>query len=199
MLWVLSLQGWGDIAQFVLALSGVAALGGAYAQIRTSQATARRARVYDYADLLNGLELLRATAKHSEQWPKWTAADFKALPNIEQLEWMRLPNIVEEIAVLYKRGMLDRDVAAELLGVYVERLWKSSEKVIRELREAEQRPRIFIDWEQMQSDTWKRRGVGAPLGVDTSARGLAARPPSQVSRLRWLLSAEYRRSIRASR
>jgi hypothetical protein len=159
MLGVISLSGLGDLAQLILAASAIAALGGAWAQIHTSQATARRARVYDYADLLNGLDLLQATAKHQEQWPKWTATDFKALSDVEQLEWMRLPNIAEEIAVLYNSDMLDRDVAAKLLGVYVERLWKASERLVKELREAEQRPRIFIDWEQMQNDTWGRRGV----------------------------------------
>jgi len=195
MIGVLSLSGWGDIAQLVLALSGIAALVGAYAQIRTTQAGAHRARVYDYADLLNAREMLRATAKHTQQWPKWTAADFQALPDDEQLEWMRIPNIAEEIACLYNRDALDLDLAAELLGVWVERLWKASEDLVKELRGVEQRPRIFLDWERMQAATWKRRGALAPLGVRPSTHHRD--PPSKVNRLRWVLSAEYRRLIRS--
>ncbi len=94
--------------------------------------------------------------------------DINALTEREQAEQMRLPNMVEEIACLYSRNVLDRDLAAELLGVYVEKLWKASERLIGELRDAEQRPRIFIEWEAMQKDTWKRRGAPGPGGVPTS-------------------------------
>jgi hypothetical protein len=50
---VLSLDGWDDIAQFVIAIGGVGALIGVYLQLRLGHATSRRARVYDYADCFN--------------------------------------------------------------------------------------------------------------------------------------------------
>jgi hypothetical protein len=112
---------------------------------------------------------------------------------------MHLPNIIEEIAYLYNHGALDRNVAAELLGVYVERLWKTSESLVKEIRVAEQRPRVFIEWEQMQADTWKRRGVRGPLDL---AANPAEKPPKiigSLSRLKWLLSAEYRRDTSSDR
>jgi hypothetical protein len=67
---VLSLSGWAAIAQFVLALSGIAALIGAHAQVRIGRAAALRGRVYDYADALNQLEMLRASARYEEQLPQ---------------------------------------------------------------------------------------------------------------------------------
>lgn len=188
------MAGWADIAQYVFAITGVLAVGFAYVQIRSARAAARRARVYDYADAFNRMELLRASARHNERWPRWTVVSLTALTEVEQAEWMRLPNLIEEVAYLYNRKALDRDVAAELLGVYVEKLWKSSERLIHELRLTYERPRLFVDWERMQADTWKRRGVSAPLGVDPPA--LRPEPPSQVNILQWIFSAEYRRFIR---
>lgn len=161
----LSLAGWADIAQYVIAISAVVALAGAAAQLRISHHQARRERVFAYADLLNTLDNLRATAEHQERWSQWTATELNALTEGEQAEQMRLPNMVEEIACLYNRRVLDRDLAAELLGIYVEKLWKASERLIRELRDAEQRPRIFVEWEAMQAETWKRRGSPGPGGV----------------------------------
>jgi hypothetical protein len=59
----LSLDGWGDIAQFVIAIGGVSALAGAFGQLRLSRANARRGRVYEYADRFNDPDLLRASAR----------------------------------------------------------------------------------------------------------------------------------------
>lgn len=165
MLAVLSLNGWADIAQYVIAISAVVALVGAAAQLRISHNQARRERVYAYADALNQLDLLMATEKHRENWITWSAEDFKQLTDHQQAEQIRLPNLVEEIAYLYNQKVLDRRVAAELLGVYVEKLWIASKDLVEELRISEKRPRLFVDWEAMQNDTWKRRGAPGPGGI----------------------------------
>lgn len=185
---MLTMAGWADIAQYVFALTGAAALGFAWMQVRTSRAAARRNRVYEYADAFNQLDQLKAAAEHKKKWSVWTVADLEALTEVEVAEWMRLPNIVEDVAYLYNRKALDRDVAAELLGVFVERLWVATERLARELRKAEQRPKIFVEWEKMQQDTWARRGAPAPLGV-----GPSIEPRSEW---RWHFSAEYRRDYR---
>lgn len=184
----LTMAGWADIAQYVFALTGAAALGFAWMQVRTSRAAARRSRVYEYADAFNQLDLLKAAAEHKKKWSEWTVADLAALTEVEVAEWMRLPNIVEEVAYLYNHNALDQDVAAELLGVYVERLWVATERLAKELRKAEKRPKVFTDWEKMQHDTWKRRGAPAPLGV-----GPSIEPRSEW---KWHFSAEYRRDYR---
>ncbi len=63
----LSLDGWGDIAQFAIAIGGVGALIGVYLQLRLGHATSRRARVYDYADCFNKRDMLRASAEYVER------------------------------------------------------------------------------------------------------------------------------------
>jgi len=186
----LSMAGWADVAQYAFAITGMAALGFAYVEIRGARAAARRQRVYDYADTFNQLDMLRASARHRDQWPKWTHEEFDAVPIEARAEWMRLPNLIEEVAYLYNQKALDLDVASELLGVYIEKLWESSEGLVRELRASLENPRIFVDWERMQNDTWRRRGAPGPYGRPVSA------PPAELepfSRVRWIFSAEYRR------
>jgi hypothetical protein len=184
MLGMLNLHGVGDIAQIVLAAAGVAALIGAYVQIRVS----RRSRVYEYADSLNSLEIIHATAEHKAKWPTWTTADIAHLSEREQLECMRLPNFIEQIGHVYNRGVLDRGLAAELLGPYVERMWSVSWRLIGELRVSEKRPRIFTDWQRMQDETWRRRGAPGPMGMAPESVAI----DTEFHRLKYVFSAEYR-------
>ncbi len=113
---VLSLDGWGDIAQFVIAVGGVGALIGVYLQLRLGHATSRRARVYDYADCFNKREMLRASAEYVGYWESHTFADFDAMSLADQLEHLMMANLIEEVAFLYNRNLLDRNVAADILG-----------------------------------------------------------------------------------
>jgi len=190
------MDGWADVAQYTLALTGLVALIFAYVEVREGRNAARRARVYEYADAFNTIDLLLAGERHREQWPNWTLADLNDLPREERAQAQRLPNIVEEVAYLYNHDALDQDVAAELLGIYVEALWQASEHLVREIRQIERRPRVYIEWERMQNDTWRRRGAPGPLGVEPPDRP----PPNPAaSRLRLLLSAECRREVRTGR
>src|SRR6202035_6124642 len=122
----LSLDAWGDIAQFVIGIAGVLALLGAAAQLRSSRANARRARVYEYSDRFNQPEMIRLTARYTDYWEKHSYEDFRHLDRPIRAQWLVLPNFIEEVAALYNRNLLDRDVAAEVLGMYVEDLWASS-------------------------------------------------------------------------
>lgn len=191
-----TLQGWADFAQIILAGTAAAALIGAYAELRISRAASRRKRVFEYRDALNTPDLLQATGRHMTQWPQWTIDDFVALPPDEQLAWLRLPNIVEQFAFLYNRNMVDQRVAAEHLGVYGERLWKASEHLVRGLRTVEGRPRIFVEWERMQGDTWRRRGASGPMGIVAHEPPRFRPPTTALRRVRWVLSADYRRECR---
>ncbi|HEV3319988.1 MAG TPA: hypothetical protein VG053_09755 [Solirubrobacteraceae bacterium] len=153
----LSLNGWGDIAQFVIAIGGVLALVGAFAQLRLSRANARRGRVYEYADRFNDPKLLRAAAGYKEFWKSHTFTHFDSLDLADQLECLMLPNLIEEVAVLYNRNLLDRNLAAQLLGPYVEVLWQASTPLVSEVRQKENRPTIYAEWEEMRDDTPDRR------------------------------------------
>jgi hypothetical protein len=153
----LSLDAWGDIAQFVIAIAGVLALLGAAAQVRLSRVNARRARVYEYADRFNQRQMLRSSAAYMDAWENDFYESFKALDRADRLEWMMLPNLIEEVAFLYNRKLLDRNVAAEILGIYVERLWTVSIPLVSELRREKNRPSLFSEWEEMQRDTPARQ------------------------------------------
>lgn len=156
MIAVLSLDGWGDIAQFVIAIGGVGALIGVYLQLRLGHASARRGRVYEYADRFTDSKMLRASGEYVEYWESHTFSDFAALSIVEQLDRLMMPNLIEEVAFLYNRNLLDRNVAADLLGFYVERLWDVSSSLVGEVRRAENRATFYSEWEAMQEDTRAR-------------------------------------------
>jgi hypothetical protein len=155
----LTLAGLGDVAQAGIAVTGALAFLGAAWQISISRASAKRARVYEYADRFNQPEIIRASAHFAEYWKDHSYAGYKELELAKQMEWRMLPNIIEEVAYLYNRRLLDRNVAAELLGIYIERLWTVGKPLTDGLRE-ERRPDIYTEWEEMQEDTPRRQIKG---------------------------------------
>jgi hypothetical protein len=161
MIAVLSLDGWGDIAQFVIAVGGVGALIGVYLQLRLGHASGRRARVYEYADRFTDSKMLQASGEYVEYWEGHTFSDFAALSTVAQLDRLMMPNLIEEVAFLYNRNLLDRNVAADLLGFYVERLWDVSSPLVSEVRRAENRATFYSEWEEMQEDTRVRSAANA--------------------------------------
>jgi hypothetical protein len=153
----LSLDAWGDIAQLVLAITGGLALGGALVQLGITRSQARQARVYTYSDRFNQLEIIRLCARYTDFWETHSYEEYRALPRPERAEWLVLPNFLEEVAALYNRKLLDRDVAADVLGMYVEDLWTVSLPLVTGERIKRNDPTIFSEWEEMQRDTPSRQ------------------------------------------
>jgi hypothetical protein len=166
----LSLAGWGDIAQTVIAVSGVLALIGAAWQVSISRANAKRARVYEYADRFNEPEIIRASAHFTEYWRSHSYEEYKELELAQQMEWRMLPNIIEEVAFLYNRRLLDRGVAAEILGLYIEHLWVVCQPLKEGLRRDRNRPSVYCEWEEMQKDTPQRQLKGVRKAERRRAR-----------------------------
>ncbi|HUB36143.1 MAG TPA: hypothetical protein VL972_04910 [Solirubrobacteraceae bacterium] len=175
LLLALSLSAWGDIGLLVTAGAALVALVYAAIEVRISRTHARLKRVYDYADRFNRPKTLAAGAKYRDYWENHSAEDWENLPRAKRLELMMLPNLIEEVAFLYNRRLLDRAVAAELLGVYVEDLWSASSRQIQELRMRRNRPGLFSEWEEMQSDAPRRQLAGARASKRRRARSLLAR------------------------
>ncbi len=171
----LSLTGWADIAQLVIAIAGGLALGFAAVQVGISRTHARRARVYDYADRFNQPEILKAGAVYRDYWESHSHKDFKALDRAARLELLMLPNLIEEVAFLYNRKLLDRNVAAELLGVYVERLWVVSHPLVFDERRERNHPGLYSEWEEMQRDTPSRQLAGIRRAKRRRARRMLLR------------------------
>jgi len=165
----LSLHGWADIAQFVIAIAGALALIGAPAQVRHSRTNARRTRVYEYADRVNEAAILPASADFTTYWATHSYEDYKSLDLVQQLEGRMLPNLIEEIAFLYNRRLLDRNVAAEILGIYVERLWTVGLPLTLGLRQ-DRRPDVYAEWEEMKRDTPRRQRRGVRRAERRRAR-----------------------------
>jgi hypothetical protein len=69
---------------------------------------------------------------------------------------------------------MDRDLAAELMGTYVEKLWAAARPYVG-VRQAKHNPRLFVDWERMQNDTRVLRDEHA----DEVGRQEARRPYSE--------------------
>jgi hypothetical protein len=153
----LSLNAWGDVAQFGIAIAGICALVGAVIQIKVIQSHARRNRVYAYSDRFNQPEMIGLSARYTDYWEAHTYADYMTRDREGRSEWLVLANFIEEVAGLYNRKLLDRDVAAQVLGVYVEALWKCSLPFVTGARRERNDGWIFVDWEQMQADTLTRR------------------------------------------
>jgi hypothetical protein len=152
----LALDQWSDVAQCVIAVAAVLALIGAVVQIRSANRNARRVRAYEYADRFNRPEMRRSAGEWREYLEAHTYDDFKNLRWVERNERLLLANVIEEVAAMYHRRVVDRDVAAEAVGVYVEGLWEVSKTFIAEAR-SDKGPNIFCDWEAMVADTPARK------------------------------------------
>lgn len=153
----LSLDAWGNISQLVLAITGILALVGAFIQLKSTRSQSRQARVYTYSDRFNQLEIIRLCARYTDFWETNSYAEFRALPRPARAEWLVLPNFLEEVGALYNRKLLDRDVAADVLGMYVEDLWTVSLPLVTGERINRNDPAIFSEWEEMQRDTPSRQ------------------------------------------
>jgi hypothetical protein len=141
----------------VIAVAGVVALVGAIGQLIASRLNAKRERVYEYADRITERGMLRTASLYMDAWESATYEEFKALDREARTDWLMLPNLVEEIAFLYNRRLLARNVAAELLGMYVEDLWSVSVPLVVGLRQERNDPTVYSEWEDMQRDVPHRR------------------------------------------
>jgi hypothetical protein len=133
------------------------ALGVAGRQLRHSRANERRGRAYDYADCFNRREILRATAEYKLYWQEHTFAQFREEDPVRRVELNMVPNLMEEVASLYNRKLIDRLVAAQLIGVYAERLWEVSAPHVADRRTHNNDPHLYAEWEEMQRDTPTRQ------------------------------------------
>ncbi len=183
---VLSLNGWASIAQYVFTLTAGGALVAAVWQLKQNAAAAQRDRTHTYTDGVTSVESLDEWHRLKAYWRFHRYSDFQRLPQRTQIEMLRLPNLLDEVGAVYNGGGLDRDLAADLFGVYAAVLWEAAEPFIEEMRYKDGRPLYYKDWETMQDDSQRRL-----------ANPLAERPdPGGIAILRWVFSAKYRRENR---
>ncbi len=160
----LTLTQWSDIAQSVIAGAAIAALFGTIALVSITHRNARRARTYEYADRFNTAEMRKRAGEWREYLEANSYEDFKGRKWVERNDILLLANVIEEVAAMYNRGRLDRNVAAEAVGVYIEGLWEASKPFVIAAR-ADKRADLFWDWEAMAADT-----PGRKLKVDSKVQ-----------------------------
>jgi hypothetical protein len=153
----LSLQGLGSIAEVALAGIAVLALGGAAVQIHVTRSIARRSLAYAYADRFNDPSMIDRIIDFQEYWDQhdYAAWDKEARGTKQRL--VIVPNLIEEFAAAYNRGLLDRKIAAMYLGSTVDILWESGMALVRGSQESVN-PYAFVEWEEMLLDSNSRRG-----------------------------------------
>ncbi len=183
MLAVLSLGGWAAIAQYVFTGTAVGALFAAVWQLRQNANNAARDRAHAYVDRITSRGSLDEWQDIQEYWRFHSYTDFQRLPVRQQVAMLRLPNLIEEVGTVYNKDGLDRNLASELLGVYIEVLWESAEQFVRDMRSVDERTKAFDEWERMQIDTRARRADPSKERQD----------PGGPSIMKWIFSAGYRR------
>jgi hypothetical protein len=157
----LSLQQWGNIAQLAVAVVALIAFAGAVWQILSSNANAKRVRTYEYADHIGQQEMRHLAAAYRRYFEdeKHTYDDFLTLNRARRNDLLALPNLIEQAAGLYHRKLLNRDVAAELLGAYCEALWSAGESFLKSVQDKQGENRFWA-WEAMISDARLRQARG---------------------------------------
>lgn len=182
-----SAEEWIAIGTFVLAAASVLALGGAVAQILTTRSGARRDRAYDYADTFNRPEIIALTARTRAYWKGHGFEHFSKLTPARRAEMLIVPNLIEEMGAAYVRRLIDRDIAAQMVGPLAEDLWKLTADRLVKGAQAERRKErksaqpgsekwIYSEWKAMQEDTRSRR---------EASRGKTRRLHSRLERKRW--------------
>jgi hypothetical protein len=155
----LVLHTWGELGEAVLAVTAIIALGVAWFQLQAGNNTARRERVYAYQERVNAVEFRREAVRYRQYWETHSYEQYKdnaTTTRLERNELLILPNLMEEIAALYNRKLLDRNVAAETLGIYVDELWTASTHFIAGLR-ADHGDKAFCEWQEMVENSPQRK------------------------------------------
>jgi hypothetical protein len=147
----ISLSGIGDIAQVAIAAAAVFGLGGVVIQVWIGRRHLHQERVFEYSRRFNEPSFIKLTARHTDFWQAHTYAQWKTLDREDRAEWLIVANFIEEIATLYNRGLVNRSVAAQVFGSYVENLWNHSLPLIQGARSDRSDDWIFAEWEEMKN------------------------------------------------
>jgi hypothetical protein len=166
----LSLKEWSYAAQLIIAGAGALAVLGAAAQVITGRNQAKRERAFAYADRFNQLEIIAITAEYADFWKTRSYAEFIKLPPEHRSRLLVVPNLIEEMAMTYNANLLDRNAAAQMVGVLAESTWTASGNLVASARQDRHNDWIYAEWEEMQKDTARRRLAGRPKIVRRRAR-----------------------------
>lgn len=185
-------------AQIATAAIACLALLGAVIQIRLARAATRRNLAYEYFKRFNdptmhryrvcATEFLNVKGpREAAHWDQWRS---RGLTQTKRLEIVLVLNFFEELAGMYNRKLVDRDVVCEAFYAYSTEEWDKAWWFIE--RCCRTAPRTMDQWRRMNSDfsartkprnrwAWSR----ARVSLQTRAhRDLAAELERERKRLR---------------
>jgi hypothetical protein len=152
----LSLDQWAAIAQLVLAAIALAALVGAFIQLRDSRSTTRQTLTYNFTARFSSPELLQynqmtrdlfqlGNCTEDEGYERYLNRSFE-----DQLAVLIVPNLIEELAGMYNQGLLHRGIAKDYFGFTAQELWNEGWWFIKRFREADEN--FYAQWLLMLED-----------------------------------------------
>ncbi len=152
----LHLDQWAAIAQLVLACTAVAALLGAFLQLRDSRSTTRQTLTYNFTARFSSPELLPynqmtrdlfelGDSSEDEGYERYLKRSFE-----DQLAVLIVPNLIEELAGMYNQGLLHKGIAKDYFGFTARELWNEGWWFIKRFRESDEN--FYAQWLLMLED-----------------------------------------------
>jgi len=185
----LSLDGWGNIAQFRDRHCRAMALGFAAVEVRISRANTRRARVYDYADRFNQPEILRAGAHYRDYWGKPFLRRFRCPRPRGAPRIADAPEPDRGGSVPLQQASARPERRSRVVGNLCRATMAGEYPTCERPPAGRRQANDLLRWEEMQHDTPGRKMKAIPQG------GKASRTPQAVARC---LSGFTRGSRRAA-
>ena len=133
----------------MLAVAAVLALGGAIGQTLSARSATRASITFGFTTRFSNPELLPYIRKtievfKSEGSPEAMFAAYGEMDYAEQLATMVVPNLMEELAGLYNRGLLDKKITRDFFGDLARNLWVSGSWLFGPWREEDSA--YFAQW-----------------------------------------------------
>jgi len=147
------LDGWASISQLVVTGVAVFALIGAIVQTIITRSAHRQALTYNYTARFSDPERIKHYAKTSELFDldgtdadtRW--AEYESWSIEEQLDALVFPNLFEELAGMYNRGLIDKKIAKEFFGTPASAVWENAAWFVGRIRKSD--ASYYTQWETM--------------------------------------------------
>ncbi len=147
----------GAIAEAATALIALFAFLGAVYQLLRTHKTTLETRAHQYLQRYDEPRLLPYIAKtHAvltgDEQIVARIANWDKMPFAEQLGALLFLNFWEELAGMYNRNLVDREIVAEWFGEAAVTYWQMAEWLVLHQREQLSEESIYDEWEEMCAD-----------------------------------------------
>lgn len=154
----LKLEDWADISQIVVAVIAALALLGAVVQIMQARSAARETLTYNFTHRFSHPEFLPYHQKTNDlfdfeegegtanqQWDLYESWSVE-----EKVAALLVPNLIEEMAGMYNKDLLQKQIARDFFGYSALTFWRAGWWFIKRSRESN--PEYYRQWQTMLED-----------------------------------------------